>query len=160
MTQEDFQVVSELYALLARFDPESIASASRKIHVSKNIRGALECLYKEARANDERDFSHERVTSGSKEFTKTMTKGSVYNELVAVILGQGSVFTKDKIMEVERELFSSHTISTRDSRDRAARKLVRRALNSEKTARALMELIHFKPTTQTQGWINLILKNK
>lgn len=183
MTQEDFQVVAELYQLLAKFDPEKIAAASRKSSISANIRTALDALYREARAKDEHTGDErrpdgrtssvgavgpERNRGGSLSLAKGNVTGTnlaaddvIHDALVRFLLDDTRFPTKQTLADLCHRLGIECEIGSRDSRERTARKIIRAAAHSSRqTLKHLIEIAEIPARNQTEGWLDLIMGNR
>lgn len=187
MTQEDFQVVAELYQLLAKFAPEKIAAASRKTSVSPNIRNALDALYREARSKDEQigdelqpdgpqmDRKSSRRTGAverSRERSLALEKGNatgaslaadavIHDALMTFLLDETRFPSKLALAEFCDRLGIDCEIDSRDSRERAARKIIRAAAHSTRqTLKQLLEVAEIPARNQTEGWLDLIMGNR
>lgn len=167
MTQEDFQVVAELYQLLAKFPPKAIQAASRKSSISTNIRRALMALYLEARAAHDDHASHfeqaaslSHVRDDPREGKPKELRSRLRTDLQSALSDQARFPSVHALVELERDLGLKPSISRKDGRERAARKIIRAATTSESKLRKLLELLGIPQSNQTEGWLNLILSNK
>jgi hypothetical protein len=151
MTQEGFQVVAELYRLLATFDASAISAASKLPNVSGNLRAALAALYQET-TNPQPAVS--KVGSPSGTSGKRKNGGSL--DPLALVMDKKRFPTKHDLQQLASVLGIAIRADTKDSQERIARRIAACVALDPSAREKLYDLTGAGGDTETAGWIGLI----
>lgn len=177
MKNETYQILATLYRLLGDFDYASILSTSKQKSLSKNIRLALTALAKEAQlAEQERARAQpskdRRLPSSANKHHKRKSRSETLSlfpglppeaykrNLLEFLLNKANFSSKVELAKFASHIGFTGKFPPKDSQERVARRIVSYALKHAEFREALHEMVPNGWSSQTQGWMKLILGSK
>ena len=154
MKQEGFHVISELYKFLADFDPSAIFAASRLPNISENLRVALIALHDEKTSKQSTKPKTSVTNSPS---SKKRNGGSL--DAMGLLMDKDHFPTKQALQDFVNALGIKMKISSKDSQQRLARRIVTIINENPKVGERLYDLMGASKDSQTAGWIELIRRS-
>jgi hypothetical protein len=157
MRQEGFQVVAELYRLLATFQSSAIADAARLPGISDNLRAALSALHREAVARGGTSNANDKASERN---AAKPGPGARSLEPLELLLDPKRFPTKQDLVEFCRLLGVGVDIDAKSSRERIARRIARFVDEDQQARERMYDLAKRSTSDQTSGWIKLIRRGQ
>jgi hypothetical protein len=165
MTKSGFSVIGELYRFLGEFDQDAILAARHHRNISPNIRIALEALAREARnskgTRNTPASAAQRAPLADRTSLSSDVPTYLYRKNLLRFLSDHRRFpTKDSLVQFARHVGISDEISSKFGRPRVAARLARLIADSPALRDAVSATVANIGDAQTEGWMNLILRER
>lgn len=183
MHKESYKIISALYKILGEYSREDIVEASRQNGLPSGLSAALRALASEADRDLPNMLSQQKKSRRAREKLREEKSTrreegpanghgrapslspklppEIYKRNLQSFLNSKARFrNKQDLVEFALKLGFLEPISTKDSRDRVEKKIIRNALDDPKFRDDLYQVIPNDWSKQTSGWLELILGSK
>lgn len=164
------EILSELHHILSIASPEELRAASKRSSVSGNMKRALEALARERAESNEAVITKpaepsSKTTAKAPKVERTRGRQLVSNaningkegRLFRLLMTSSRFADKGALRDLVRDLGIDTHISTKDNRERTAKKIARAIQSApEKQGARLLSVLMETQDDQTQGWIDVI----
>lgn len=165
MSHSDFKILREIYHLLGEFEPDAIAAAGRRPHMSENMRIALNALAKEARSNNAKGARRFRLgtpdkTSRVSAINATSNPRDYRRALMRFLLDEKRFPDKNSLANFAKKMEVPKAANPKYSRERVAHYIAKFAAENESFKKRLASFVasvENEGDAQTKGWLGLIL---
>ena len=163
---QPLEILSRVFSLLGECQSSELRAAADVAEVSPALRKALLGLAEAKRgielrtshiATGKKERKRERARSRDKVSAKRGSNG--HEEMVKrLVMDQRTFSTTEEIRNYLNGLKVGISFSTKEGRDRMARRLVRflESLSTSDRREAMAKLLHVFPKSQTSGWFDVI----